>query len=245
EENAQAKLVEIHQTVGPEEGKAFLNEVSEFFVEKNARLSYYKLQHELQPITHINTTQVLQKDHSFFGATTISLEGGLIRNNLNIEIAGEHCESFMTGLSVLSGKTHVDHHTIADHQVPHSYSNELYKGIFNDKATGVFNGKVFVRPQAQKTNAFQQNRNILLTDTASIYTKPQLEIWADDVKCSHGATTGQLDEDALFYLRTRGIPEERAKALLLTAFAGEVLERIDLAFFKAYCENYIHTRLSN
>jgi Fe-S cluster assembly protein SufD len=147
----------------------------------------------------------LQARDSKFSSTTVSLSGSLIRNNLNIVIDAENCESNLYGLYVLNGKSHVDNHTLVDHAKPRSYSNELYKGILDEKSTGVFNGKIMVRPDAQKTNAFQSNRNIVLSAEASMNTKPQLEIFADDVKCSHGATTGQLDEEMLFYLRSRGI----------------------------------------
>jgi Fe-S cluster assembly protein SufD len=171
--------------------------------------------------------------------TTISLNGGLIRNNLNILIEGEYCETYMNGLSYVKGKTHMDHHTLADHRKPNSYSNELYKGLYDENSTGVFNGKIYVRQNAQKTNAYQQNRNVLLSEKASVYTKPQLEIWADDVKCSHGATTGKLDETALFYMRARGISEAEARKLLLKAFANEVIEKIEVEELKEYVENLI------
>jgi Fe-S cluster assembly protein SufD len=144
---------------------------------------------------------------------------------------------------MLNGKTHVDNHTNVDHKMPHCESNELYKGILADHSRGVFNGKIFVRQDAQKTNAFQQNNNILLSEDAILNTKPQLEIWADDVKCSHGCTTGQLDEEALFYLRARGIGKESAKSLLLYAFAGEILDKITNSTFKNYCEEIVHERL--
>src|SRR5690606_11626078 len=138
---------------------------------------------------------------------------------------------------------HVDNHNIVDHTIPHAESNELYKGILADQSRGVFNGKIFVRQDAQKTNAFQQNNNILLSEDAIVNTKPQLEIWADDVKCSHGCTAGQLDEEALFYIQTRGIGKEKAKGLLLYAFAGEVLENIKNEDFKNYCIQQVEERL--
>lgn len=137
----------------------------------------------------------------------------------------------------------VDNHTVVDHKKPHSYSNELYKGVIDDSAKGIFNGKIFVRPHAQKTNAFQSNRNILLSDKATVNTKPQLEIWADDVKCSHGCTTGQLDEEAIFYLRTRGINKETAQAMVLYAFAGEVIETVKSEVLKEYFDELISERL--
>jgi Fe-S cluster assembly protein SufD len=149
----------------------------------------------------------------------------------------------MYGLYLTDGDTLADNHTVADHRQPNSFSNELYKGIMDGSSTGVFNGKIYVRPQAQKTNAFQANRNILLTDKAVVNTKPQLEIWADDVKCSHGCTTGQLDEEALFYLRSRGIDKDTARAMVLYAFAGEVLDHISHPVLKTFLDSVISDRL--
>ena len=146
-------------------------------------------------------------------------------------------------LGLLKGNTVADNHTVVDHKKPNSFSNEIYKGIMDDHAKGVFNGKIFVRPDAQKTNAFQSNRNILISEEATINTKPQLEIWADDVKCSHGCTTGQLDEEAVFYLQSRGISHSTAKAMLLYAFAAEVLEPIKNVTLKEYLDQLISERL--
>ena len=152
----------------------------------------------------------------------------MVRNNLNIVPDAEGCETNLYGLYLLKGKQHVDNHTLIDHKKPNCYSNELYIGIMDGKSTGVFNGKVHVRKDAQKTNAYQSNKNILLTDDATINTKPQLEIYADDVKCSHGATTGQLDRESLFYLRSRGIGEEKARSMLLAAFTREIIDKIKI-----------------
>ena len=149
----------------------------------------------------------------------------------------------MYGLYLTHGKTHVDNHTVVDHKEPNSFSNEIYKGIVNDHSKGVFNGKIFVRQPAQKTNAFQSNKNILLSDNATVNTKPQLEIWADDVKCSHGCTTGQLDDESLFYLRSRGISEQKARNILLHAFASDVLEHVSISFLKEHVEYLIHKEL--
>ncbi|MEP4136102.1 MAG: SufD family Fe-S cluster assembly protein, partial [Cyclobacteriaceae bacterium] len=159
------------------------------------------------------------------------------------DIDGENCEGHMNGLYLISGSTHVDNNTTVDHKQPNSFSNELYKGVIDEKARGVFNGKIYVRPDAQKTNAFQSNNNIIMADTATVNSKPQLEIWADDVKCSHGCTTGQLDEDAIFYLRARGISKTRAKALMLNAFAVETLEEIKQDLVKEEIENIILNKL--
>jgi Fe-S cluster assembly protein SufD len=238
--NSQATFVESFRTIGSNIG--FTNVVTEVVVQENAVAEYYKIQNETAQAYHIGTTQALQSRDSKFSSTTVSLSGSLIRNNLNIVIDAENCESNLYGLYVLNGKSHVDNHTLVDHAKPRSYSNELYKGILDEKSTGVFNGKIMVRPDAQKTNAFQSNRNIVLSAEASMNTKPQLEIFADDVKCSHGATTGQLDEEMLFYLRARGIGREAAKALLMQAFAGDVLNHIRLEPVKNYVEAVIANR---
>jgi Fe-S cluster assembly protein SufD len=160
-----------------------------------------------------------------------------------VVLEADHCESHLYGLYFLKGNTHVDNHTTVDNVKPNCFSNELYKGIINDSATGVFNGKIFVQPQAQKTNAYQSNKNILLSDTASVNTKPQLEIFADDVKCSHGCTIGRLDEEGLFYLQSRGIREDVARSLLVHAFAVDVLEHIKPAAIRKYVDQLISKRL--
>jgi Fe-S cluster assembly protein SufD len=243
EENAQIKLSETFLTIG--KGASYNNAVTEIFVDKYAHVHYYKYENDTQKAYHTGTTQVKQHDNSHFHAVTISLQGGMIRNNLNIEIDAEHCESHMYGLYMLDGNTHVDNHTIVDHRKPNAFSNELYKGIVDDRARGVFNGKIYVRPDAQRTNAFQSNANILLSDNASVDTKPQLEIWADDVKCSHGATTGQLDQEQMFYLRTRGLSKIQARAVLLKAFAGDVIQHIGIGALRELVEEQITERLEN
>ena len=237
EVGSQTSLINLY--LANDASSSFISEVSEIFVAENAHLDCYKIQNEKNQNYRIDTTQIEQKSYSKFAMTTISLNGGIIRNNLNVMIEGEYCETYMNGLSYVKGKTHIDHHTLADHRKPNSYSNELYKGLYDENSTGVFNGKIYVRQDAQKTNAYQQNRNILLGEQANIYTKPQLEIWADDVKCSHGATTGKLDESALFYMRARGISKEEAHKMLLKAFAGEILERIEVEELKEYTEGLI------
>jgi Fe-S cluster assembly protein SufD len=238
---SQATIIEKFDTIG--EHESFTNVVNEFAVADNAHLQYFKIENDTASTYHVSNTYATQETASTFTANTIALNGAMVRNNLNIQLDGEGCESHMNGLYVLKGKTHVDNHTVVDHLKPNSYSNELYKGIMDDRSHGVFNGKIFVRQDAQKTNAFQSNKNILLTDNATINTKPQLEIWADDVKCSHGCTTGQLDMDALFYLQARGIQKQKARAILLRAFASDVLSNIDNEAIKKYLENIITDRL--
>ncbi len=240
-ENSQVDLAESFYTVG--ENPGYQNIVSEIVVAQHAIANYYKIEIEGQQAYHTGTTQVQQAAQSLFNATTVSLSGAMVRNNLNIALDAEHCETHMFGLYMLDQHTHVDNHTIVDHRLPNSFSNELYKGIMDDHSRGVFNGKIYVRPGAQKTNAFQSNMNILLTDDASIDTKPQLEIWADDVKCSHGATTGQIDAEQLFYLRTRGLKKEQARAILLKAFADDVIQNIKVKPLREQLEHIIAARL--
>lgn len=239
--NSQLQFADFYVSAGGD--TSFNNIVTEVRVNANAQVQYYKIQQEDDQAVHVGTTQVHQEDDSTFSATTISLSGRLIRNNLNIAIDGKGCTANMFGLYMPEGKQHVDNHTVVDHKKPHSYSNELYKGLLGGKSTGVFNGKIFVRQDAQKTNAFQSNKNILLSPDATMNTKPQLEIWADDVKCSHGATTGQMDEEQLFYLRARGISKESAQAMLLYAFAKDVLENIQIEALKTSLDNILAKRL--
>ncbi|MEK6476702.1 Fe-S cluster assembly protein SufD [Catalinimonas sp. 4WD22] len=241
EENAQAQLVEIFHTFG--DSASYNNPVTEIIMKDAANLHYCKYENESEAAYHTGTTQILQAQNSHFHGINVSLKGGMIRNNVNAVLDAEHCESHMYGLYMLDGQSHVDNHTSVDHKKPNAFSNELYKGIMDDQSKGVFNGKIFVRPNAQKTNAFQSNSNILLTDEASIDTKPQLEIWADDVKCSHGATTGQLDAEQMFYLQTRGLSKIQARAVLLKAFAGDVIQHIKIDILREAIEQVISKRL--
>lgn len=240
-ENSRCTVVENYITKG--ENPNLTNVLTSVNVEKYGNVKHYKLQIDAKSQFQVGSTHAKQADNSSFTNTTISLAGKLIRNDLRI-ISGEHCESFMNGLYLLNEKTHVDNHTVIDHTRPNSYSNETYKGVLDGKSRAVFNGKIFVRQAAQKTNAFQSNKNVLLSDDSILNTKPQLEIWADDVKCSHGATTGKLDEEALFYLQARGIPKQKAKSLLLQAFAEEVLDSIEIDVLKEFLTNEIENRLS-
>jgi Fe-S cluster assembly protein SufD len=223
-------------------GAYYNNQVNEIFIAENAQVNYYQLQNENNQVVHINATQVLQEQNSYFDTNTITIGSAWLRNNLNIKLNGLHCETHLNGLQILSGQQHVDNHTLVDHQMPHCNSNQLYKGILKDKGTGVFNGKIFVRRDAQKTNAYQSSKNMLMSDDATMNTKPQLEIYADDVKCSHGSSTGQIDKNALFYLRSRAVSEDKARALLLHAFAIEVIQKINIPSYRSYIENIIEQR---
>jgi Fe-S cluster assembly protein SufD len=239
---SMSNLKVVQQFISTSKGANFTNSVSEIRVAKNAQLTIDKIQEESEFDYHIATDEVTQADDSTFTINTITLNGGLVRNNLNIRVAGKNCISNLNGAYILDGNQHVDNHTIVDHLVAHCESHELYKGVINGNGTAVFNGKVFVRKDAQKINAFQSNANVLLSDNATINSKPELEIYADDVKCSHGSTTGQLDEEAVFYLRARGISEKNAKQLMVGAFIADVLAKIENEAVLARIQDVIHSR---
>lgn len=226
EENASVTLIERAFTI---EGSAEVlsNFVQEIYVNEKANLTYVKEQDLAQNTTHIDHTFITQLSDSQVDLFTFSLNAAFIRNNLHFYSDGENVVSNLNGLYVPGEDQLMDSHTVVDHRKPNSESNELYKGVLLGNATGVFNGKIFVRPDAQKTNAFQSCKNVLASTRATMNTKPQLEIWADDVKCSHGTTTGQLNEEALFYLRSRGISLANARTLLLLAFVQEVIDRVE------------------
>jgi Fe-S cluster assembly protein SufD len=241
DESAKLQLVESYKTIGSMD--SFTNEVFEVVVNSNAIVEYYKIQNDSSNASQVGTTHIRQIGKSYAHTVVVSLDGGMIRNNTNIIMEAEGNEAHMYGLYLLKGNTHVDNHTLVDNKMPNCFSNELYKGVIDERATGVFSGKIFVRPDAQKTNAYQSNNNILLSDGASVNTKPQLEIFADDVKCSHGCTVGRLDEEALFYLRARGISKENAQAMLLHAFASNIIEQIKIEPLREYAEDLIVERL--
>ena len=241
DKNAKLQVAETYKTIGSMD--SFTNEVFEVVVSDNAILEYYKIQNDGSNASQVGTTHVRQIGKSYAHTLVISLNGGMIRNNTNIIMEAEGNEAHMYGLYLLKGNTHVDNHTLVDNKMPNCFSNELYKGVIDENATGVFSGKIFVRPDAQKTNAYQSNNNILLSDNASVNSKPQLEIYADDVKCSHGCTVGRLDEEALFYLQTRGISKEHAQAMLLQAYAESIVEQIKIEPLRDFAEQLIVERL--
>ena len=243
EANSSVKIIESFVNLNGTEN--FINNVSEIIVQENAHLEYNKIQNKENENYQISTEQVYQSTNSNFTINTIILDGALIRNNLNIDVNAEGCETNLNGIYLGKNNNHIDNHTIVDHLKPNCNSNQVYKGILDDNSVGVFNGKVFVRRDAQKTNAFQQNNNILLTDDAVVNSKPELEIYADDVKCSHGSTIGQLDNEAIFYLRARGVGKRNAINMMITAFAKDALERVSIAPLKEYIENKIEARFGN
>jgi len=230
EENAHVQIIERHQSLT--DNPVLTNTVVEIFAEKRSYVDYYKIQNDRITASLIDHTYVTQERDSIARVHTFSFGGNITRNNLNFYQKGEHCDSVLNGITILEGKQHVDHNTLVHHIAPNCESHQDYKGIYDENATGVFNGKVYVEKQAQKLDAFQQNNNILISDKATINSKPQLEIFADDVKCSHGCTIGQLNEEALFYLRSRGIGKKEAQALLMYAFANNVLEGVKIPELK-------------
>ena len=241
-ENAQAKVV---MTYVSEQTKACFSHVhTSIEVGKRAHFNMEKVQMESSDLFSFSDEEVWQGADSVFQINTLTLDGNLVRNDLHIQVQGEHAETHLNGMYMLNGQQHVANYTTVDHQVANCESNELYKGIMDDKSIAVFNGKVFVRQDAQKTNAFQSNANVLISDDASVNSKPELEIYADDVKCSHGSTTGQLDDEALFYLRARGISEKGATQLLLTAFMSDVLDKITVPSVKEKVFEVINKRFN-
>ncbi|WP_027879145.1 MULTISPECIES: Fe-S cluster assembly protein SufD [Mesoflavibacter] len=241
DENSHVQIIERHQSLT--DNPVLTNSVTEIFANKRAIVDYYKIQNDNLNASLIDNTFVEQKQESFASVHTFSFGGKLTRNNLNYYQNGERIDSTLKGVTIIGEKQHVDHNTLVHHIEPNCESHQDYKGIFDDNATGVFNGKVVVEKEAQKTNAFQSNNNILVSDKATINTKPQLEIFADDVKCSHGCTIGQLDESALFYLKSRGIPEKEARGLLMFAFSNNVLSSVKIPELKQRITKLIALKL--
>ena len=240
-ENSHVQIIERHQSLN--ENAVLTNSVTEIFAQKRAIVDYYKIQNDNLQANLIDNTYVSQKQESNVSINTFCFGGNLTRNNLNFYHFGERIVSYLNGITIIGDKQHVDHYTLVQHSTPNCESHQDYKGIFSDRSTGVFNGKIFVEKEAQKTNAFQKSNNILLSDKATINAKPQLEIFADDVKCSHGCTIGQLDETALFYMQQRGIPKKEAKALLMYAFSNAVIESIKIPELKQRITKIIATKL--
>ncbi len=238
-----SRLTLVHCDDSHNEQASLSNTVTEIFVDEGAHLDHYKLQNLNNDTTLINSTFFHAEKDSNISTFAISLNGGLIRNDIRVKLNGRGSNADVLGLYLMDKDQHVDNQVFIDHAQPDCTSNELFKGILDDHATAVFNGHILVRQDAQKTNAFQTNRNILLTDKATVNTKPFLEIYADDVKCSHGATVGQIDENALFYIKSRGISEYNARLLLMYAFAAEVINAITLQALKDRIDDLVKKRL--
>lgn len=237
--NAEIDIIETIVS-NPSSSKTFVNSLTEVFVEENANCDHYVVQTAQSGTRLLTQTEVSQKRHSVYSNYTFSLPGAeLIRNNLHLSLNESETESHLFGLYLGAGNQLIDNHSLVNHKMPHCNSNEIYKGVLTENSTGVFNGKIYVQLDAQKTNAFQQNNNLLLSDKAGVNSKPQLEIFADDVKCSHGSTVGQLSKEAMFYLKSRGIGEQKARALLVNAFLFDVTEKIKLPELEDYINHLI------
>ena len=241
DENSHVQIIERHQSLT--DNPVLTNSVTEIYANKRAIVDYYKIQNDNENASLIDNTFIKQRQESIASVHTFSFGGNLTRNNLNFFQNGERIDSTLKGITIIGNKQHVDHSTLVHHMEPNCESHQDYKGIYGDSANGVFNGKVIVNKEAQKTNAYQANNNIIISDKASVNTKPQLEIFADDVKCSHGCTIGQLDESAMFYMRTRGIPEKEAKALLMYAFSNNVLSSVKIPEIKQRITKIIASKL--
>jgi Fe-S cluster assembly protein SufD len=242
EQNAHVQIIERHQSLTT--NAVLTNSVTEVFADRHATVDYYKIQNDATTASLVDNTYIEQQSESEVAVHTFSFGGNITRNNLNFYQKGEHINSILKGITIIEGKQHVDHHTLVHHIEPNCESHQDYKGIYDERSTGVFNGKVIVEKEAQKTNAYQQNNNILVSDRSTINAKPQLEIFADDVKCSHGCTIGQLDEQALFYMQQRGIPKKEARALLMYAFANTVLESVKIPEVKDRITKLIAMKLN-
>lgn len=242
ESGAEAKLILCDHTLNL--NRYLCNSVTEIHVDKNANLDYYTLQNQHNNTTNINSVFVQQERDSVFTSHTSSFHGGLIRNNVKIVLNGEYAEANMFGMAFLDKKQHVDNFTQIIHEKPNCQSNQVYKNVLDNEATGAFSGLIHVVRDAQNTNAFQQNNNLLLSDAATMQTKPQLIIDADDVKCSHGATVGQIDEEALFYLRARGINEDKARLMMMNAFMHEVVRKISVEALRDRIDELVERRLN-
>ncbi len=240
----ESQLALVEGYVGWSEEAYLTNAVTEIVTGENSVLEHYKIQQETDRAFHVATLHVEQARDSSFTDHSVSLGGALVRNEINVVLGGEGGECALNGLYLATGRQHVDNHTRIDHGKPHCGSREVYKGILDDKAVGVFNGGIIVRPDAQKTDAKQSNKNLLLSEDATINTKPQLEIWANDVKCTHGATIGQMDAEAVFYLCSRGIGRKDARDMLTYAFANDVLTRMKVEAVRSRMESALFARLS-
>lgn len=238
-----SKLCLIHCDDSYNHQKSLSNTVSEIVLGENAQLDHYKMQNVNNASTIINSTYFNLAENAQLSSNGLSLNGGILKNNNYVKMQGEGCDTKIYGLYLMDKKQHIDNLVIVEHLHPNCNSSELFKGILDDAATAVFNGHVIVHKDAQKTIAFQSNKNILLTDKAKVNTKPFLEIYADDVKCSHGATVGQLDTEAMFYIRSRGISESNARMLLMYAFADEVIQKITVGPLRYRTEDMVKRRL--
>jgi Fe-S cluster assembly protein SufD len=240
--SSRLDVIESHQYLGND--TALGNQLLEIVVGENGLVNYHKIMTDGNIGKHVGNLLAKQGNDSRFNTYVVNLAGQLVRNNMVVDIDGKNSEAGFYGLYSLDGASQVDNHVTVKHNEPHCESHQLFKGLLNDKSTGVFNGRIFVKQDAQKTNAFQSNKTILLSEQANTYTKPQLEIFADDVKCSHGATMGQIDQTMVFYLRARGLDEAQARAMLNQAFAADVIEKITIEPLKEWLLNQLTLQLT-
>lgn len=240
---ARSSCCILESCVGTESAQYFSNLHAEFFVAEAVHLTHYRMQQESAQAFHVSSIDATIEANSHFETNCFSFGGALVRNTVRVHLAGENSHAAMNGLSVLHASQHVDNTTILDHAVPNCTSHELYKGIYGEKSEGVFSGTIIVREDAQKTNAFQSNQALLLSRDATINSRPQLKIWADDVKCSHGATVGQLDDDQLFYLMARGIPKSKARDILIHGFAEGLIDQVQTASVRELLETALIEKL--
>lgn len=240
EDNAQVKLLSCDHTV--DDVQFVVTQVTELYAGKDAQVDYYELEENSVKVTRLNSVNCVQEANSNVVCCGITLHNGYSRNNFNIKLAGEHAEAHLGGLAICDKEQHVDNFAFLDHAVPHCTSNELFKNVLQEKSTGVFCGKILVEKDAQKTQAYQTNRNLCASTEAHMYAKPQLEIYADDVKCSHGLTTGHLNEDALFYMRARGIDADEARLLLMVAFTQDVVDLLRIETLRDRLTHLINKR---
>lgn len=242
-ENSKASVIETHISLGTEIG--FTNSVTEIFLGRGAHLRHYKIQKQNKESFHMASNHVSCEEKSHYESYSFTFGSRLSRDNLNVTLKAEEAECVLNGLYLVSGSQHTDHHSVIDHIKPHGKSTQVYKGVLSGRSRAVFNGKIFVRLGAQKTDAHQVNKNLLLSEGATIDTKPQLEILADDVKCTHGAAIGELDKSEIFYVRSRGLSEESARKLLTRGFANEVVETVKIDPLRASLEKWVWQALEN
>lgn len=241
EEDAESNIVICDHTLSAH--RFLTNSVNEVYAGKRSVVNITRIQNEHNGSSQITHSFSVQEEKSNLASNIISLHGGFIRNNVFVRLNGENCENHSIGLTLADKGQHIDNYVYIDHASPNCFSNQLYKGVLDDFSSGSFNGRILVRRDAQKTNAYQSNNNVLLTDDARMYSRPQLEIYADDVKCSHGSTMGQIDENALFYMRSRGIDQREARLMLMFAFAHEVIGQIKVESLRDRIDDLVNKRL--
>ncbi|MFN3781379.1 MAG: Fe-S cluster assembly protein SufD, partial [Candidatus Kapaibacteriota bacterium] len=241
-ENSKAEIIVLFKSHNP--GEVLANEIINLYLKQNANVEISFVQYDTENLILLNNLNVVTESDVKFKCNTFSLETKFVRNNLNLAFEGLNSLGFLNGINIMSENNFIDNHTVVLHNQPNCTSEEDYRGIINDQARAIFNGKIYVARGAQKTNAYQSNKNILLSNEARVYTRPQLEIYADDVKCTHGATAGFLDQDSLFYMTSRGIGKEKAKSLLLNSFVSSNLEKVEQSELRNLLKELVAKKLN-